>query len=39
MIDYSSTSERILANSVCDAERTSVESYISSRQKGRGRGN
>jgi len=37
MIDYSSTAESILASSACDAERTSVESYISSRQMGRGR--
>ena len=37
MIDYSSTAESILASSACNAERTSVESYISSRQMGRGR--
>ena len=37
MIDYSSTAESILASSVCNAERISVESYISSRQMGRGR--
>jgi major membrane immunogen (membrane-anchored lipoprotein) len=36
-IDYSSTAESILASSACDAQRTSIESYISSRKMGRGR--
>jgi len=35
-IDYSSAAERILASSSCDAERSAIESYISSRQMGRG---
>jgi len=34
--DYSSTAESILASSACDAERDSITSYISSRQRGRG---
>lgn len=37
MIDYSSTAESILASSACNAERSAVESYIVSRQMGRGR--
>ena len=39
MNDYSATAESILASSACDAVRTSLETYISQRQMGRGRGN
>ena len=36
MNDYSSTAESILASSACTSERSTIESYISSRQIGRG---
>jgi len=38
MNDYSSTAESILASSACNDVRTSLESYISSRQMGRDNG-